>query len=83
MQILASVDWAVYTVAIAWGADSSLKFTTAAQAQETIKLGVIAIPIWGFSIGFIKLSVACLLPVSRPPVPGASSSTSSSSSSRS
>lgn len=29
--------------------------------QQSIKLSVIAIPIWGISTGFIKISVACLL----------------------
>jgi Fungal rhodopsin domain len=51
----------VLTAAIAWATPSSLTFTTALQAQQTLKLGVIAVPIWGFSIGFIKLSVCFLL----------------------
>jgi NADH:ubiquinone oxidoreductase subunit K len=46
---------------IAWCANSSVSFTTSATLQQSVKHGVLAVPIWGFAIGFIKISVACLL----------------------
>jgi len=60
-QGLATVDWALLTASIAWAADSSQAFTTMNTFQQSVKLSAIAIPVWSFSIGFIKLSVACLL----------------------
>ncbi|KAE9364744.1 hypothetical protein N431DRAFT_421915 [Stipitochalara longipes BDJ] len=59
--VLATIDWALLTAAVAWCTPASIKFTTPSIAQQSIKLSVIGIPFWGFSIGFIKLSVAVLL----------------------
>jgi NADH:ubiquinone oxidoreductase subunit K len=46
---------------IAWCANSSISYTTSHTLQQSVKHGVLAVPIWGFAIGFIKISVACLM----------------------
>lgn len=48
-------------MSIAWSANYNLHFTPWATIQRGFKLGILAIPIWGFAVGLIKLSVACLL----------------------
>ncbi|CZR60532.1 uncharacterized protein PAC_10428 [Phialocephala subalpina] len=59
--VLATVDWALLMAATAWYSNSSRPFATVSQAQQTVMLGVISVPIWGFSVGFIKISMAFLL----------------------